>query len=614
MAKKTSLRYAIFLAFLLALFVAMPAALAAPQGSGSADEAFLEADKTLNYDPFIQQYKPGELAFVAVQRLTIPFLRNRDWQGAVAVYKKYQADFPDMAERFAAIIALLEAPKEGLKIRNLGGGINTAQGEFRPVVTADGQKLYFGRNCGECDGGEDIFVSLRDGQDWELATELGYPISTKSHEMPTGISSDGLTLLLFGNYPGSLGRGDIFYAEKTGDCWGTVNQYPPPINTAYFDSDAAMSADGKAILFVSERPDGIGDFHRKGDFFHGSYGGNTDIYVYVQTGDHAGEVINLGATINTPYSEHSPFLHPDGKTLYFSSDGHAGLGGLDVYKSTRLSEDSWTQWSTPVNLGKEVNGPFNDWGYQFSTAGDLAYFSASGKVGGYGGNDIYSIAMPAAAKPAAVVTVTGKVTDPDAKPLAAAIRWNDLTQMKPAGENNSDAQTGEYFIALPAGREYSYNAEKDGYIGSSAHLDLREAKEHSKHRLDIVLYPVKKLATGAVTLRFNNIFFDFDKYDLRPASALELDRWVEFLKKNEQLTAEIQGHTDSTGTDAYNRTLSERRAQAVANYLTEHGISTERIHATGFGESKPVAPNDTAENRQLNRRVVVHFGEKGRGN
>ena len=594
----------IVLSLVIFIFPALPSL--AQQCSDLLNPEFTEAEQSGNYDAFIEKYNPCELAFVAVERLAAPFIARKDWPAAIEVFEKYKGDFPNMNRRFDAIIATLAAPAEGLAVENLGRGVNTKEGEFRPVLSADGTTLYFSRNCGDCDGGENIFYSFWDGVSWGWARELRKPISTRDHEMVTGLSSGGNTMLLFGNYPESYGRGDIFYSEREADCWSEVKHYPTPVNSSFFDSDAMITADGKAIFFISERPGNIGEFHKKDDFSHGGYGGNTDIYVAVESAGGT-EVINLGATINTPYSEYSPFLHPDGKTLYFSSDGHAGLGGLDVFKATRLRDDSWTEWSEPENLGKEINGPFNDWGYQISTDGRQAFFSAAGRPEGFGGNDIYAISMPAKAKPRPVVTVSGKVTDPEGRPLAAKLRWNDLDKQEQVGENRSDPSTGSYFIVLPAGRWYSYHAEKDGYIGKSENFDLRGKEDQAKYRLDIVLFPAEQLKKEEVAIRLNNIFFDFDKYDLRPESYQELDLWVKFLLENRELRMEIDGHTDSIGTDAYNQKLSERRAKAVVNYLVKNGVDKARIKAVGFGESQPVATNDTPEGRQLNRRVEIKF-------
>lgn len=606
MSPNRIIRQGMFIVLTLVIFILPTLPCSAQQCSDLLNAEFTEAVQSGDYDAFIEKYNPCELAFVAVERLAAPFIAQQDWAAASDVFAKYKDHFPNMHSRFDAIIAILTAPAEGLVVENLGRGINTSQGEFRPVLTADGTTLYFSRDCGDCDGGEDIFYSFWDGVSWGWARELKKPITTRAHEMVTGLSSGGNTMLIFGNYPGSYGRGDIFYSEREADCWSAVRHYPAPVNSSFFDSDAMITADGKAILFVSERPGNVGEFHKKDDFSHGGYGGNTDIYVAVETAEGT-EVINLGATINTPYSEYSPFLHPDGKTLYFSSDGHAGLGGLDVFKSTRLRPDSWTDWSTPENLGKEINGPYNDWGYQVSTDGRHAFFSAPGRPEGYGANDIYAITLPAKAKPQPVVTVSGRVTDPEGRPLAADLRWSDLERQETVGENKSDPTTGSYFIVLPAGRQYSYHAEKEGYIGKSETFDLRGKEEQVQYQLDIVLFPVEQLKKEEVAIRLDNIFFDFDKYELRPASFLELDRWVKFLAENRELQVEIDGHTDSVGPDAYNQKLSERRAQAVVNYLVEKGIDMARITAVGFGETQPVATNDTPEGRQLNRRVEIKF-------
>lgn len=549
----------------------------------------------------------GEDAFVAVQWLAAPLIEEQNWAAAAGVYRQYRSRFPEMSQRFDRIIALLEAPAEGLNRAALGRGINTRGPEFRPVVAADGTTLFFGRNRGPEAGGEDIYYSVMDRYGWQKAKNIGPPLSTDSHEIPLGVSVDGNTILLFGNYPDGLDRGDIFYATRNEKCWSAVLAYPPPVNSDDFDSDAMLTADGRAMLFISDRPGGTGEYHPKDAPFHGSYAGNTDIYVFVPNADGSGQLINLGETINTPFAEYSPFLHPDGKTLYFSSDGHYGLGGLDVFKSERLSETSWTEWSEPVNLGKEINGPHNDWGYQITTAGDLAYYAAAATKLGGAPTDIYQVSLPAQARPGAVVAVSGRVTDPAGKPLQAKIVWNDLDAGQSAGEASSNPQTGDYYIALPLGRRYSYSAEKEGYMGASDHLDFSKLDRYTEYTQDIVLYPADQLADGLVSIRLNNIFFDYDRFNLRADSFPELDRWVGFLRKNSGLKATLEGHTDSIGLEGYNQALSEKRAGAVAEYLVKNGIDRGRISSVGYGETRPSVANDTAFNRQKNRRVEIRF-------
>ena len=575
-------------------------------------EQFQRANTPDEIERIIYKYKPDELAFNAVQKLARPHILIKDWETAARIFKKFKPFFPNLENQFKQYIKILTAKEEGLRVTNLGSGINTPWDEYHAVLSANGSHMLFSRDRGKQAGGEDIYASVETGGQWNDSVNLGPPVSTSRHENPLSISADGNTLVLSGNYPGSLGRGDIFYCTKKGGCWSIPKPYPAPINSEYFESDAMLTADGRAILFVSSRPGGVGEYHEKDKLFHGNSNGNTDIYVYITKPDGKSELINLGKTINTPFAERTPFLHPDGKTLYFSSDGHAGLGGLDVFVSTRLNDKSWTEWSEPINLGKEINGPDNDWGYQVTTKGDLAYIAATGRDDSRGGSDIYSIAMPEEAKPWPVTTITGKVTDPDGHPLAASINWNDLTNNQKLGKADSNAETGEYFIALPAGRLYSYYAEKDGYFGESEQIDLNSSQVFTQYFLDITLFPIQMIkesvTTGEVGVRVNNIFFDYDKFDLKKESFLELDRWVAFLTKNSELTAEFQGHTDSMGTDEYNQTLSEKRAQAVIKYLNKIGIAKTRLTAKGYGESRPVADNVTDEGRSRNRRVEVYFG------
>ena len=572
-----------------------------------------------DYEQFIADNSPCELAFVGVQRLASTHVNDKNWKAAADIYRKYKANFPDMAKRFDKIISLLEAPEENLLKARLGSGVNSRGAEFRPIISADSQTLYFTRDRGEEAGGEDIYYSIKNRRTWQNADNVGPPITTPSHEMILGISADSTKMTLMANYPESFGRGDIFYAVKGKECWSEAMHYPEPINTQYFDSDAMLPADGRTILFITDRPGNIGAFKPKESLFHGSYAGNTDIYVYIESGENEGKLINLGPTVNTPFAEYSPFLHPDGKTLYFSSEGHYGLGGLDVFVTTRKNTSSWTEWSEPINLGKEINGPYNDWGFQITTEGDLAYYATAEKKSecwegdistpktGCGPSDIFDTELPAALKPKFTVTVYGKVMDPDKNPLEAKIAWNDLTLNKSAGIAKSDPGSGDYLIVLPEGHKYGYSAEKKGYMGASETLDFTGIKASTKYQHDIILYPIVKLVKEQVPIRMNNIFFDFDKSTLRPESYHELNRWVEVFKKTPDLKAEIHGHTCWMGTEAYNQGLSERRATAVINYLVSKGIAKERLSMKGFGETKPATSNETKEGREYNRRVEILF-------
>jgi len=421
--------YKVILGALIFLLALIPQVVAAEQLCEEREELLHKAVTVQDYEQFISENSPCELAFIAVQRLAAAYVNDRNWAAAAAVYKKFKGNFPTMADRFDKIIELLEAPEENLMKSRLGDGVNSRGAEFRPIISADNQTLYFTRNRGEEAGGEDIYYAARGRRDWQKADNMGPPVSTPSHEMMLGISADNNTITLMGNYPGSFGRGDIFYAEKGKKCWSDIKHYPEPINTEHFDSDAMLPADGRTILFVSDRPGNIGAFKPKEILFHGGYAGNTDIYVYTETAAGESKLINLGDVINTPFAEYSPFLHPDGKTLYFSSEGHYGLGGLDVFISTRKDKASWTDWSEPVNLGKEVNSPYNDWGFQIETDGDLAYYATAEKKSdcwegdisspqvGCGPSDIFTTELPAKARPSGAVVVSGRVCCSEYMPI-----------------------------------------------------------------------------------------------------------------------------------------------------------------------------------------------------
>lgn len=580
------------------------------------DADFIAARSPQALDSFVAQYAPADLAFVAVQNLAKPMIDARNWASARAVFEKYAAKFPAKSADFSKIISIIDAPGGEVGVYNLGAGVNSNVGEYAPVVSSNGKKLIFARDCGVCAGGEEVYISsLNDSGYWSPATKFGHPLNSRSNEIPLSLSADGNTLAVYGNYTGTLGRGDIFHLDKTPQGWSNLQPYPAPLNSEYFESNATYSPDGAAILFVSERPGGVGEFHPKGIFHRGDYEGNTDIYAFVPDSAGSGSVVNLGRVINTPYTEYSPFIHPDGKTLYFSSNGHPGLGGLDVFKSTRLRSDAWTEWSEPVNLGKEINTANNDWGYQFDARGDKAYFAVSGRMDGYGGSDIFTVGLPGKAQPFGVVTVTGTVTDPAGNFLAADLRWNDLIAAKEVGRATSDPQNGEYIIHLPRGGKYAYYAEKPGYMGQSENVDLAEELGYREFVMDIVLHPVTAPLIHqepqlVAVINMNNIFFDFDKSTLRSESKLELDRWVRMLNENPSVALEIYGHTDSVGSDAYNLGLSERRASVVRDYLVNNGINAARLKAKGFGERQPVQSNRTYEGRQFNRRVEVRIFNK----
>ncbi len=566
------------------------------------------AGELVLYDSLVRTKAPDEEAFVALQRMTEREIDLENYEAAIATYKKYRSLFPKMGRRFDKIENLLREPKKKLIVKNLGPEINTQFTEAVPIISADGRTLYFcGLDRPDGYGGEDVYISKFENELWQGTQNMGTKINNRSHQSPLSISVDGNRLLIYGSYNKSFGRGDIYYIDKTASGWDSLKCFDPPVNSKYFDSDAMMTSDGKAIIFVSGRPGNAGAFHRVGEYFHGDYLGNTDIFVCVKQADCWSEPINIGTVINTPYCERTPFLHPDGKTLYFSSDGHYGLGRMDVFKSTRLSDSLWTEWSEPVNLGKEVNSTQNDFGYKISTMGDVAYFSAYRKSDNFGESDIYSITLPKEVRPQVVAIISGSVRDEKGKFLEANIKWEDLTTGANIGELKSNPQNGNYFIVLPLGKKYGYYAEKRDYIPVSQYLDLTNVRDSITIQEDIVLVSVEKMIEEKIPVRINNVFFDFDKYDLKPESYSELNRLAEFLLDGDNYVVNISAYTDSVGTEEYNKELSNKRAASVVNYLVSRGCNKNNLISHGFGKSNPIAPNSTEEGRAMNRRVEIKF-------
>lgn len=588
---------------------------------------YYDSTNSLDYMDYINENLGKENGFVAIQRMTEPLLREKKWDEAIKIYSDYKKSFPTMTARFDKIIKILKAPMENLEEINLGSGVNSIGSEYSPLPTADDKTLYFtGKSRNGLNQSEDIFYAKNVDGIWQKAKKLEEPVNSDDGEAPQSISTDGNQLIIFGQFKENLGGGDLYYTDRTPNGWSEVQHYPAPLNSKYFDCDAKLTNDGKAIIFVSDRPGGIGEFHPYQEPYHGSLHGNTDIYVCTKTENGWSEPINLGKMINTPFAERKPFLHMDGKSLYFSSEGHDGLGKLDIYKSTKLKEDSWTEWSEPINLGKEVNSGTDERGSIVNTFGDLAYFATAERNLNFGKSDIYRMVMPENLRPDPVVTVSGIVVDNQGKTLDADIVWEDLDSRKEIGKMKTNPASGEYFIVLPTGKNYGIFAKKDGYFPISKSYDLVKEKKSYAITDTITMFLISDLIgddlelTGQSDLSYdafdfknskkitmNNLFFETGKWNLLPSSFLELDRIVYLLNNYPIEQVEISGHTDSVGNVDNNILLSDKRAKSVGDYLLKKGIPQAKFVTKGYGMQYPVAANDTDENKKKNRRVELRI-------
>jgi len=546
------------------------------------------------YDEYIRIAAPREKAFVALQRMISLQIANKDWKSAIDKINTYLVFFGTRSKKLTDLISILVAKWDNsIKINSVGSGINTVNDEYVPVISADDKLLYFcGKNRKDNIGGEDIFVSKKINGYWWPAKIVSDLSSSYSNDAPLSVSSDGTMMLLFKS-------GKLYYSEKTMDGWTEAIEFPENINSGNWQSDAMISSDGKALLFASTKEGGYNISTDGSDEYP------SDIYVsLLNENNEWGVPINLGNVINTAYCDRMPFLHPDMKTLYFSSDGHGGLGKLDVFKSTRLADSCWDCWSEPINMGKEINTEGSDWGYKISTDGEKAYFSK--RSGVKENEDIYWLNLPPHLRPDLVATVSGKLIDKNKLPVSAEIRWEDLETGKKVGQSKSDPADGSFFIVLPMGKIYGYYVDKDEYFPISKNIDLRKNDKPVIIEENIDMVTFKQMIEDGTAVPVNNLFFNFAASSLLPYSLPELKRVATIIKSN-NLKVEISGHTDNIGDDNKNQLLSEQRATAVKEFLVKEDCSADKLVVIGYGKTMPIASNDSEAGRAKNRRVELKF-------
>lgn len=562
-------------------------------------------------------------------------------------------------------------PETKMKKVKLGPEVNSSAREISPLVSADGQTLYFTREwyvdddvrkemkammLGRLDEKtiqdmlknpaldestkavlhkmlapppEDRLVFLThqtswisfrqpDGK-WSLAQKLPPPLNNKYHTYVCTVLPDGNTLVVGGVFDQRLqdpqwmfkdmaeaadrqakaaqakaqgtatpaaaesmqGYKIVAQSVRRGEGWSQPEYFRIHDLVNRADRNDYFLAPGNRVLIISIMNDeSVGD---------------RDLYVsFLQKDGTWTKPKDLGAPINSPAADLCPFLAPDGVTMYFASRRDGGYGGYDLYMTRRL-DDTWLKWSVPKNLGPDINSPSDQTNLSTDAAGEWA-FMAEGQVTK---EDIYEFRLPEDMRPVPTAFVRGRAHDPGDNPVAAHITYERLRDGTGAGEANSDQVTGKYQVVLPIGETYSFRAEAPGYIAVSDRIDLTKAKAGEVFVCDLLLIPIKPGAK----IRLNNIFFEFAKATLLPESKVELDRLVAILNQYPKMEIEIAGHTDNVGDDASNLKLSQDRAGAVMKYLLDHGVAASRLRARGYGESVPVAPNDTDEHRQLNRRV-----------
>ncbi len=535
--------------------------------------------------------------------------KYEDAYTAIEKFSTYKDVSPEIKKAAIQDYYSIRFAKEAIKNpvpfapKNLGPEINTENPEYFPSITADNEMLLFTRRLVDKNNptgfNEDFFYSKKENEKWSIAKNIGLPINTVYNEGAPTISVDGQTIIFtacelfegdYGPKRKGLGSCDLFYTFLNGSKWTNPQNIGGAINSGNWESQPCFSSDGKTLYFV------------KGIRNQGNR--QQDIYSAILQEDGSwSKATRLSDVINTKGREESVFIHPDGKTLYFASDGHPGFGGLDIFMS-KLDENG--EWGEPKNIGYPINTSKDENSLLVSSDGKLAYF-ASDREGGYGNLDLYSFELPQSIRPEIVTYLKGKVYNSKTKaPLEAKFELIDVKNGKTVIQSYSNTGSGDYLVSLPAGKEYALNVSKNGYLFYSENFVLTETKSLEPFVKDVPLDPIE--LNGKVILK--NIFFETAKFNLKPESTVELNKLFAFLNLNATMKIEISGHTDNVGNKEANKVLSQNRAKAVYDFLITKGITADRMKYVGYGDTQPIASNDDEKGRAQNRRTEFKILEK----
>ncbi len=594
-------------------------------------EKYNGSNSELNYKIGVC-YVETNMAFKALPYLEKSYKRKKDVAKDIDFYlaRAYQSDYKfkkaiGFYNKYKSIADLkqidiitkhIQECRNGIKlmkdtnvvtIENLNV-LNSEYNDYGCLISADGKKMFFTSRrpniTGDIDPDddlpyEDIYISQKDSNNqWSKPKDL-LSLNTPTHDDVVGVSHDGNTLILYKD-------GDLYYSEKINDNWTSPKKFPSQINSKEIESSACFTPDGLTLYFVRGKEPG-------------NPLSNSDIYVVHKdsTGKWS-EPQKLPSNVNSDYDEDGLFMLSDGKTLYFASKGHNSMGGYDIFKTVKQDNGSF---SDPENLGYPINSPNDDIYFCLAPNKMVGYFTSI-RPNSKGGTDIYqadlygenlflnsednliaAITEPvseANVEEAVMIVISGKVLDQETgKPMEADIVVVDNKTNKIIYRTKSNGKTGDYSVTVPSGKNYAMLISKSGYLFHSENFDLVSTDTYQEVNKNVDL----KSAEVNNTVTLNNVFFEFGSAVIQKYSETELNKVVEFMKQNPQMKVEISGHTDNIGTYEQNMTLSKQRADAVANYLINHGISADRLVTKGYGYTKPIVPNDTPEHRQKNRRV-----------
>lgn len=535
-----------------------------------------------------------------MRRLGDAYFSTGNYNESLKLYQRYAENESVNAKSKAEVVRKIENSRFAIDAvnhpvdfdpRRLPSTINTEADEYWPSLSIDRRHLVFTRliRAKGAQPQEDFYSSEYGPDGWQYARAVA-EINTNENEGAQALSADGKILFFTAcNRPGGAGSCDIYYSVRNGDKWSTPVNAGSPINSSWWEAQPSFSSDGRYLYFTSNRPGGKGgrDIWRARCLGFGSNGRLQWM-----------PPENLGDSINTPGHETSPFIHAGNRDFYFSSDYHTGMGGYDIFVSI-ITDDSL--FSAPRNLGYPINTMNDEQGLHISADGLTAFFSSARDS--ISGLDIYSFELDESIRPQPATYVMAVVTDEETGiPVEANVDLLNLSHPGIPARHETTGRNGELLVSIPAGAHYSFSVSKDGYLFYSNTFDLQEPRTfYNPYLLDIALTPVKEGAE----MNLYNIYFETDSFRILPESEPELNKLADFLRNNMRIRVEVQGHTDDTGTSKGNLELSQKRAASVVGYLVSKGIGKGRLEWEGYGESRPVAPNDTDEGRRLNRRTTI---------
>lgn len=557
---------------------------------GSLYKAMGQEDSVYAKFSFYIKYAPDPIASVLERMAFLSFDRGEYLQSEKYL-KLFIGKVPERASSYEIDLLRrslafannqLSTFSDSINVEELPMNVNRFKLQYLPSITIDNASIFYTKRD-HVNGDEDIVVSnFRDGE-WKAAKSVSNRINSPLNEGACSVSADGKTMI-FTSCDGknSLGSCDLYISKKIGEVWSYPKNLGKPINTMYWESQPSLSADGKTLYFSSNR--------------RGGYGGR-DLWVSKNEKGEWSTPQNLGDQINTRQDETTPFIHPNGSSLYFSANGFPGMGGYDLY----YSEKSDSLWSTPKNLGYPINTHKDEVSIVITGDGLQAFF-AKEEQKNYEILDskIVTIKLKERLKVKPASYIIGTISDQNTnKPLSAYIQVVNLETNEILYESKSDSLTGNYFMVLPVGLDLAGYVKKKGYIYSDFHFSTESNIALDPDTINISL---QRVQLGQV-LVMKNIYFETNSFELSQKSDSELQNAFQLLKENPGISVEIAGHTDNTGTAEYNEQLSQQRAKQVYNQLIERGIEKERLSFRGYSDSQPIESNDTPEGRKSNRRI-----------